>query len=133
MFRLRIAWERSARSACIIVWELLQDGLQFMNVVATSRTAVAAEVLFLRKQLAYYQEHQIRPRRLTDAARLSLVLWSRLFRLERSADRCHPGDFHPTKFGDLVLTVLHTRSLDDVCRQKGPSERKTPGSSARRA
>ena len=85
MFRLRIAWERSARSSCIIVWELLQDGLQFMNVVATSRTTVAAEGLFLRKQLAY-----IPPRRLTDAARLSLVLWSRLFRLERSADRCHP-------------------------------------------
>jgi putative transposase len=38
-----------------------------------------AEVLFLRKQLAYYRDHQIRPRRLTDAARLSLLLWSRLF------------------------------------------------------
>ena len=40
---------------------------------------MAAEVLFLRKQLAYYQEHKIRPRRLTNAARLSLLLWSRLF------------------------------------------------------
>ena len=28
-----------------------------------SRTALAAEVLFLRKQLAYYRDHQIRPRR----------------------------------------------------------------------
>jgi hypothetical protein len=50
-----------------------------MNVSARSRTAVAAEVLFLRKQLAYYHEHNIQPRRLTDAARLSLVLWSRFF------------------------------------------------------
>src|ERR1022692_2941063 len=133
MLPRRSVWQRNFRPILTVLWELLRDGLQFMNVVARSRTAVAAEVLFLRKQLAYYQEHQIRPRRLTDAARLSLVLWSRLFRLERSADRCHPGDFHPTKFGDLVLTVLHTRSLDDVCRQKGPSERKTPGSSARRA
>jgi putative transposase len=33
----------------------------------------------LRKQLAYYQEHPIRPRRLSDAARLSLVFWSPRF------------------------------------------------------
>src|ERR1017187_1417063 len=79
MFRSRIAWRRDFRSFLTVVCELLHDGLQFMNVVARSRTAVAAEVLFLRKQLAYYQEHQIRPRRLTDAARLSLVFWSRLF------------------------------------------------------
>jgi putative transposase len=79
MFRVQVAWRRDFRSFLTVVWELLHDGLQFMNVVARSRTAVAAEVLFLRKQLAYYQEHQIRPRRLTDAARLSLVFWSRLF------------------------------------------------------
>jgi hypothetical protein len=35
--------------------------------------------LFLRKQLAFYQERQIHPRRLTNAARLSLVFWSRFF------------------------------------------------------
>src|SRR6185369_8347075 len=40
---------------------------------------LAAENLFLRKQLAFYQERQTRPRRLTDAARFSLALWSRLF------------------------------------------------------
>src|ERR1017187_3679141 len=38
-----------------------------------------AENLFLRKQLAFYQERKVRPRRLTDAARLTLVLWSRWF------------------------------------------------------
>lgn len=48
-------------------------------VAARSRTAQTAEILFLRKQLAFYQEQQIRPRRFSDAARLSLVLWSRLF------------------------------------------------------
>ena len=47
--------------------------------IARSRAALGAEVLFLRKQLAYYQEHEIRPRRLTDAGRLSLALWSRFF------------------------------------------------------
>jgi putative transposase len=79
MLPLRSVWQLNFRPILTVLWELLRDGLQFLNTAARSRTAVAAEVLFLRKQLAYYREHQIRPRRLSDAARLSLVLWSRLF------------------------------------------------------
>jgi putative transposase len=101
MFRPRIAWRRDFRSFLTVVWELLRDGLQFINVVSRSRTAVAAEVLFLRKQLAYYQEHKIRPRRLTDAARLSLVLWSRLFAWKEALTVVTPATFirwHRTSF-----------------------------------
>jgi putative transposase len=47
----------------------------------------------LRKQLAYYQDHQIRPRRLTDAARLSLVLWSRLFDWKEALAIVTPATF----------------------------------------
>ena len=36
-------------------------------------------MLFLRKQLAFYQEHRIPARKLTAAARFSLLLWSRFF------------------------------------------------------
>jgi putative transposase len=43
-----------------------------------SRAALSAEVLFLRKQLAFYLERQVQPRRLNDSARFSLTLWSRL-------------------------------------------------------
>jgi putative transposase len=93
MFRVQFAWRHSVRSVIIVVWELLRDGLQFMNVIARSRTAVAAEVLFLRKQLAYYQDHNIRPRRLTDAARLSLVLWSRLFDWKEALTIVTPATF----------------------------------------
>jgi putative transposase len=49
----------------------------FLRSCVRSRSALLAENLFLRKQLAFYQERQIRPRRLTDAARFSLVLWSK--------------------------------------------------------
>jgi hypothetical protein len=52
------------------MWELLRDGLQFLRTISHSRAALAAEILFLRKQLAYYQDHRIRPRRLLDASRL---------------------------------------------------------------
>ena len=48
----------------------------FLRSCVRSRSALLAENLFLRKQLAFYQEHQVRPRRLTDAARISLVLQS---------------------------------------------------------
>jgi putative transposase len=48
-------------------------------LAVSSRAELSAEVLFLRKQLAFYQEHQVQPRKLTDAARFSLAPWSQLF------------------------------------------------------
>ena len=53
------------------------DALRFLRSLTSPRAVLAAENLFLRKQLAFYQEHQIRPRRLTAAARFSLLVWSR--------------------------------------------------------
>jgi len=64
-----------------------------MYIVARPRTAIAAEVLFVRKQLAYYQDHQIRPRPLTDAARLSRGLWSRLFDWKEALAIVTPATF----------------------------------------
>jgi putative transposase len=58
---------------------LLVELLRFLNVAVRSRSSLAAENLFLRKQLAFYREHEVKPHRLTDAARISLVLWSRWF------------------------------------------------------
>src|SRR5260370_17972676 len=58
---------------------LLQGFLRFGRGLLRSQTALAAENLFLRKQLAFYQERTIKPRRLNDSARLSLLLWSRWF------------------------------------------------------
>jgi putative transposase len=43
-----------------------------------SRTQLAAENLFLRKQLACYIERQVRPRRTDDASRIALALLSQL-------------------------------------------------------
>src|ERR1017187_2956317 len=93
MLSLRSVWQRNFRPSLTVLWELLRDGLQFLNVVARSRTALAAEVVFLRKQLAYYQNHQIRSRRLTDATRLSLLLWSRFFEWKEALAVVTPGTF----------------------------------------
>lgn len=51
----------------------------FLQTAVRSRTALSAEILFLRKQLAFYQEREVKPRRLTDAARLALLAFSCLF------------------------------------------------------
>ena len=55
--------------------------LDFGRLVASglrARRAVAAENLFLRKQLALYQERRVRPRRADDATRITLLVLSRL-------------------------------------------------------
>jgi putative transposase len=55
------------------------DALRFATTWVRSRTVLAAENLFLRKQLALYREREVKPRRATDATRLGLVLLSRIF------------------------------------------------------
>ena len=59
--------------------ELSSDGVELLGGMVRSRAALSAEILFLRKQLAFYQEHGIQPHRLTDAARVGLVFWSQWF------------------------------------------------------
>jgi len=61
------------------VLDLMGDGLRFLCLTVRSHSALSAEVLFPRKQLAFYEERERQPRRLTNSARLSLVLWSQLF------------------------------------------------------
>jgi putative transposase len=70
--------KRLLDSLLILITDLVTDGLLFFRLLFRSRTALSAEVLFLRKQLAFYQERQVQPRRLNDSARFSLILWSRL-------------------------------------------------------
>src|SRR6266446_2563422 len=79
MVRLARSVSYSLRSFARLSGDLTLDGFHFLGATIRSRSAMSAEMLFVRKQLAFYQEHQIRPRRLTDSARFSLVFWSRLF------------------------------------------------------
>jgi hypothetical protein len=78
MLRFFLNAKRSLDSLLILVTDRVTDGLLFFRLLFRSRIALSAEVLFLRKQLAFYQERQVQPRRLNDSARFSLILWSRL-------------------------------------------------------
>jgi transposase InsO family protein len=76
MLRKRSCFLQRIASAVI---ELCAEVLRFLTSSLRSRTALVAENLFLRKQLAFYVERKVQPRRLDDAAQFHLAFWSRLF------------------------------------------------------
>ena len=58
---------------------IVGDLIHFLCLGLRSRTSLAAENLFLRKQLAFYEERKVKPRRADNPTRLILVLLSRWF------------------------------------------------------
>lgn len=65
--------------AGLTLCHLTLEFIRFLASLLRSRSALAAENLFLRKQLALYQKRQVRPNRATDATRLTMVWLGRLF------------------------------------------------------
>ena len=59
------------------VFELVVDVLHFVGLGLRSHARLAAENLFLRKQLALYLEREAKPRRASNATRLTLVVLAR--------------------------------------------------------
>jgi putative transposase len=58
---------------------LLVDACRYLRLCLRSPAGLAAENLFLRKQLALYQERHVTPQRTTHATRIVLVWLSRWF------------------------------------------------------
>ena len=59
--------------------QLVLDSFTFVRLFFCWQRSLAAENLFLRKQLALYKEREAKPRRLDAATRVSMVLLSKLF------------------------------------------------------
>ncbi len=72
---------------------LVSDGMRFIGLLARSRTALAAENLFLRKQLTFYQERKIRPLSFDNVIRFMLVLLSRGFAWQDALANVTPKTF----------------------------------------
>jgi hypothetical protein len=73
---------RRIRLLCQLACTLLAlgvDTLHFLRLWLSSPAALAAENLFLRKQLALYQARHVKPKRATNATRFALVWLSRWF------------------------------------------------------
>src|SRR5215831_16208481 len=61
------------------VFGVFLDGLMFLQLWLRPSAAIAAENLFLRKQLGLYVEREVKPRRATDSIRFTLARLSRWF------------------------------------------------------
>lgn len=72
---------------------LLGDSARFLGLCVHSHAALAAENLFLRKQLALYQEHHIKPQRATNTVRLALVCLGRWFDWRQALAVVQPATF----------------------------------------
>jgi putative transposase len=76
-----------------ILLGLLGNAARFLLLCLRPPTVLAAENLFLRKQLALYQERHVKPRRATDATRLVLVWLGRWFDWRQALAIVQPETF----------------------------------------
>jgi hypothetical protein len=65
--------------SCRLGLNLVADLLHFLGLSLRSKSSLAAENLFLRKQLAFYHERRIKPGRTSQSTRLTLLWLSRWF------------------------------------------------------
>jgi putative transposase len=72
---------------------LLVDVVHFLRLCLRPSTVLAAENLFLRKQLAFYQVRHVKPRRASHAARFTLVWLARWFDWRQALAIVQPDTF----------------------------------------
>ena len=77
------------RTILPVVADLLRPAV----LMGRSRRSPAAEDLFLRKQLALFQERKVRPRRADDATRWMMVALSHLFPWRAALMNVKPNTF----------------------------------------
>src|SRR5215472_2137601 len=69
------------------------DLVRLLVLVSRSRRALAAENLFLRKQLALFQERKVKPHRAHDSTRLIMVILGRMFSWRDALVNVKPDTF----------------------------------------
>src|SRR5215467_9875740 len=69
------------------------DLVRLLLLVSRSRRALAAENLFLRKQLALFQERKLKPHRAHDSTCLIMVILGRLFAWQDALVNVKPDTF----------------------------------------
>src|SRR5215468_3510406 len=71
------------------------DLIRLAFLAVHSRRALAAENLFLRKQLALFQERQVKPRRANDSTRWMMATLSRMFPEWKATSKGSRSDSYP--------------------------------------
>jgi putative transposase len=81
------------RQQASVLLPLIIDAWRFLVQCLRPALALAAENLFLRKQLALYEERQMKPRRAADATRLAMVWLSHWFNWRAALRVVQPETF----------------------------------------
>jgi putative transposase len=76
-----------------LLMAIARDALRFFGLCLRPSPRLAAENLFLRKQLALYQERTVRPRRTTVATRIVMVWLGRWFDWRQALAAVRPKTF----------------------------------------
>jgi len=79
-------WLKSFRHCAGTMSRVLFDLIEVLRLATTSRSALMAENLFLRKQLAMFQERNVRPHRAQDSTRWLLCCYSPITPLWEASD-----------------------------------------------
>ena len=79
---------------CCMLWlNVVADLFRLVVLGFRSQSSLAAENLFLRERLEFYQERKINPRRTSFAAQVTLALLSRWFNWRRALTVVTPRTF----------------------------------------
>ena len=97
------------------------DLVRLAFLVAHSRSALAAENLFLRKQLALFQERKVKPRRADDSTRWMMACSPRKLR------PAYPASFVPWDQGVTLLHQFASQALSSAKRKLVATRPPSPG------
>src|SRR5216684_8526374 len=102
---LSMAQSRGSTAVRVVLGVFI-DTLRLLGLALRSHAQLAAENLFLRKQLALYVERQVKPRRADDSTRITLVALSSLIEWRRMLTVVQPA----------TLTRWHRKGFQLLCR-----------------
>ena len=105
--------------SCLSWLQILGDSFRFLALCLRPKTSLAAENLFLRKQLAFYQERKVKPRRADNPTRLTLVLLGRWFNWRGRFDRGEAQNLRrvaPQGLPPFLALEVRGRSATDTSR-----------------
>ena len=97
-----------------VLLKLVVDAVYYLGLCLRPSPALAAENLFLRKQLVLYQERQVKPRQATNATRIALVWLGQWFEWRRALGIVTPKTFigwHRQGFRLELRCRCHSRCL----------------------
>jgi hypothetical protein len=79
---------RTLKHGLTTLSSLAYDLVRLLMLGARSRRALAAENLYLRKQLALFQERKLKAHRASDSTRLLMVILGRMFSWRDAFGEC---------------------------------------------